>query len=109
MKLKILFLYLLTTVITIHTSYAEINDSITSAALDSFQAVVMEVGGSYKTHLLATYLFELATRFHFLYSKERIITEDISESSKRLGLAAKTGQTLKDGLYLLGIEVQEQM
>lgn len=66
----------------------------------------------YRPHLLCDYLYELAGKFAAFYRdcpilKEPMPAREIQES--RLALVAFTGDVLKQGLNLLGIETIEQM
>jgi len=52
----------------------------------------------------------LAQKYNSFYGKNRILQlSDTSKSNFRLMLTAATGQILKNGLGLLGIEVVEKM
>jgi arginyl-tRNA synthetase len=78
-----------------------------------FPEVVEEAALKYSPNLVCNFLFELAQRFNTFYNKHSILTPE--ENSKgegrnfRLGLTAATGQVLKNGLGLLGIEVLDRM
>jgi len=69
-----------------------------------FPEIVAEAAQHFTPNTLCTYLFGLAQAFNLLYAKHEILKNDL-----RLTLTAATGQILKNGLYLLGIEVLEQM
>ena len=58
-------------------------------------------------HLLANYLYELASAFHSYYSKTKIITEDINYS--RVYLISAVQKILKCGLGLLNISAPDEM
>ena len=62
----------------------------------------------YRPHFLCQYLFELATTFHKFYEACPVLTAAKTRDS-RLVLCDLTARTLRQGLYLLGIEVVEQM
>ena len=59
---------------------------------------------NYAPNALCTYLFTLAQAFNLLYAKHPIL-----ENNLRLILTKQTAETLKRGLYLLGIETVERM
>ena len=62
---------------------------------------------NYSPNLLANYLFELAQKYNNFYNQHRIIG---GENEKfRLILTSATGQVLKNGLVILGIETPEKM
>lgn len=77
--------------------------------LGQFDAVVKEVAITYRTHLLAHYVYELATRFHTFYAGQRIITDDAAASQMQLLFSQLTAHTLKKGLALMGIEAKDRM
>ena len=63
----------------------------------------------YRPHFLCQYLFELATTFHKFYEACPVLTAEAPVRDSRLVLCDLTARTLRQGLYLLGIEVVEQM
>lgn len=69
-----------------------------------FPDVVAEAAGSFAPNTICTYLFHLAQEFNLFYA-----TCPIIGSNTRLALTAATAQVIKNGLYLLGIEVMEKM
>ncbi len=69
-----------------------------------FPEVVTEAAGSYSPNILCRYLFQLAQAFNLMYAKHKI-----ADDENRLIITAATAQTLKNGLYLLGIETVERM
>lgn len=75
--------------------------------LSGFAATVKEVGETYRTHLISTYLHELATRFHHFYAHHRILNE--STTPQRLALSQATARTLECGLRLMNITAPESM
>jgi arginyl-tRNA synthetase len=62
-----------------------------------------------KPHHLATYLYELATKFSGFYENCPVIQSEEPMRSSRLALCDVTARTLALGLDLLGIEHPEQM
>jgi arginyl-tRNA synthetase len=74
-----------------------------------FSEVVEQVSRELKPHLLTTYLYDLATRFHSFYEHCPVIQSEEPVRSSRLALAAVTARTLALGLDLLGIEHPDQM
>jgi arginyl-tRNA synthetase len=75
--------------------------------LAHFPEIVESAAKSYSPNLICNYLYELAQKFNNFYNGNRIL-EDINEFY-RLTLTAATGQVVKNGLYLLGIQVPEHM
>jgi len=75
-----------------------------------FQEAVEDAAVSYAPNLVANYLYELARRFNTFYAKHRIINHQSSIiNHQRLALTVATGQILKTGLGLLGIQAPERM
>ncbi|MEK7502327.1 MAG: arginine--tRNA ligase [Patescibacteria group bacterium] len=72
-----------------------------------FPEVVEEAEENFAPNLLCNYLFDLAQKFNNFYQKHKILGSDKEEF--RLQLTFAVGQTLKTGLYLLGIESPEKM
>ncbi len=60
-------------------------------------------------HLVTAYLRELAAEFHSYYNAERFLVDDPTIQRARLALAAAAGQTIKNGLAVLGISAPEKM
>jgi len=56
---------------------------------------------------VATYLFDLAQKFNNFYQKHKILESE--QKVFRLGLTTVVGETLKNGLDLLGIPVPDRM
>jgi arginyl-tRNA synthetase len=70
------------------------------------------VGQAYQTlepQTIATYLQELATAYHRLYTVARVVTEDANMSAARLVLTEACRQTMANGLSILGISAPERM
>ena len=61
----------------------------------------------YSPNVLCTYLYDLAQKYNSFYNKDKIIGSEKEEF--RLALTSGVGQTLKNGLKLLGIEAPEKM
>lgn len=60
-------------------------------------------------HHIATYLLELARAFNSWYGNTKIIDPDNVNAPYNLAIAKAAGQTIKNGLYLLGIKSLERM
>ena len=60
-------------------------------------------------NLLTTYLTELAGTFNSWYAKEQIVAPEDSTSPYKVALTEAFATTMKNGLYLLGINVPERM
>lgn len=75
-----------------------------------FPEIVIDAASTFSPNTIANYLFRLASSYNEFYAKHSILTEDKKETvAFRLALTAATAQTIKRGLYLLGIETLERM
>ena len=74
-----------------------------------FPEVVEQAFLSYSPHHIATYLHKLASEFNSFYAQTRILDENNSDYEYNIVLTKSIAQTLKNGLYLLGVEVVEEM
>lgn len=75
--------------------------------LEYFQGAVEEAASKFRPNQLCSYLLNLAKAFNLFYERYPILGSERQEF--RLVLSKKTAETLKLGLYLLGIEVLEKM
>ena len=75
--------------------------------LSQFTDIITSSAINYSPNILCSYLYELASKFNTFYSKCKII--DGENEAFRLILAKSTGQVLKNGLKLLGIDCPERM
>ncbi len=74
-----------------------------------FPEVVERAGEEYEPHYIATYLFELAQAFNSYYGNNKIVDKDDKTSSYKVALTEAVAQTIKNGLWLLGIEAPERL
>lgn len=75
-----------------------------------FPEIVAEAAKNYAPNLICNFLFDLGQKFNRFYEKLPIIKAESGEARDlRLALTATTGQIIKQGLYLLGIDVPEKM
>ncbi len=75
--------------------------------LTRYPEAVYQAGENLAPHHITTYLTELAAAFNAYYANHKIIANEAS--GYRLALTATVGQTLKNGLKLLGIATPERM
>ncbi|MEK9176727.1 MAG: DALR anticodon-binding domain-containing protein, partial [Patescibacteria group bacterium] len=75
--------------------------------LPRFPDVVMRAAKEYEPHHVTTYLTELASAFNSWYAEGRIIGSP--EEAYKLALTRAFATTMKNGLWLLGIEAPEKM
>jgi arginyl-tRNA synthetase len=60
-------------------------------------------------HKVVTFLTELAGVFNTFYAHEKIADAEDEFSSYKAAVANAVGQTLKNGLFVLGIKAPERM
>ena len=77
--------------------------------LARFDEVIEEAAVRFAPNILCTYLFELTQSFNAFYQKCPILKAEDSVKSFRLSLTASTGNVIKNGLNLLGIQAPQQM
>jgi len=86
-----------------------------------YPEVVAEAGVTQAPHLVATYVFELASRFNSFYQSCRVFVEDPTSQEGSAGarngavnqfryaLTESVAKVIKSGLNLLGIKAPEEM
>jgi len=79
-----------------------------------FPEVIEDAARNYSPNLLCNYLFALAQKFNNFYNKHRIIESNVKSQMSnvarfRLALTFATGQILKNGLNILGIDTPTKM
>jgi arginyl-tRNA synthetase len=78
--------------------------------LARYPAVVAEAARSYSPAVVAQYAYDVAKAYNRFYSEVPIFQEaDVLKRSLRVALSARTGETIKVALGLLGIQVPERM
>jgi arginyl-tRNA synthetase len=77
--------------------------------LDSYAAVLAEVGATLEPHRLCGYLYDLARDFTTFYEACPVLKADEPVRGNRLALCRLTARTLASGLTLLGISAPERM
>lgn len=95
----------------IHPSNAMVPDGIADMerVLYRFPEVVARAAVEYEPHYITTYLTELAGMFNSWYAKEKIVDPADPNSPYRVALTAAFATTMKNGLWLLGIQAPEKM
>ncbi len=74
-----------------------------------FPEVVEKCISLWEPHHLVAYLLELSQAFNSWYGRVRVIDEANPEMQYNLAIVKAFNTTLKNGLYLLGIETPEKM
>ncbi len=81
-----------------------------ASALLMYSDTVLRAGIEIAPHIICNYLYEVAQKFNSFYENCSIQkAENEVQKKSRLVLAMATGQILKNGLGLLGIETLEKM
>ena len=77
--------------------------------LSDFEDVVISASLKKEPHLIANYVYDLATLFHSYYAKEKMITDDELATSERMNLIIAIQIVIGNALDLLGIIPREEM
>lgn len=75
--------------------------------LSEYPEVVTKATTELMPHHICTYLYELAQEFNRFYEKNRVIGDE--RESERLYIVERYLDTLKSGLYLLGLQAPQKM
>ena len=74
-----------------------------------YPEVVQNAALNEEPHQLTNYLRELATAYHGYYGAHQFLVDDLNLRDARLTLIRAAGQTLANGLKLLGVSAPEKM
>ena len=77
--------------------------------LTEFEDVVISASARKEPHLIANYIYDLATLFHSFYAKEKIITDNELETKEKINLLLAIQIVIQNALNLLGIIPREEM
>ena len=77
--------------------------------LANFSEIIFEAAKSLSPNLIANYLYDLAQKYNLFYQKHKILESNEKVRSFRLLLTKSSGQVIKNGLYLLGINTVSKM
>ncbi|MCB1933471.1 MAG: arginine--tRNA ligase [Candidatus Accumulibacter sp.] len=80
-----------------------------AARLGEFPETVEAAASELAPHLIAFYLKDLAAEFHSYYNAERMLVDDPGLKDARVALAAAVGQTIRNGMAILGVSCPESM
>ena len=87
----------------------EIDTYIILKKLYEFEDIVISAGKNKLPHLIANYVYELASLFHSYYAKDKIITDNEEETQEKIMLIKAIKIVLNNALDLIGIIPREQM
>ncbi len=91
---------------------SEISEKETSLIqhLSDFPQVIRQAGSDFNPAQIANYTYELVKEYNQFYHDMRVLgEEDEAKRTMRLALSKAVGQTIKNGMGILGIEVPERM
>lgn len=77
--------------------------------ITAFPMAVLKASETFKPNIIADYLFELSKKFNSFYNSCPILNQEDEILYSRALIAKITGETIKDGLSLLGIKTLERM
>nr|WP_321452174.1 arginine--tRNA ligase [uncultured Carboxylicivirga sp.] len=78
--------------------------------ISNFPSVVAEAGKAYSPALIANFIYDMAKEFNQFYHESPIaVEEDEAKRSMRLVLCKNVGTVIKNGMWMLGIDVPERM
>ena len=92
--------------------YTTLNNEATYIILNkliSFEDVVISASLNKAPHIIANYVYDLATLFHSYYASEKMITDDELATSERINLIIAIQTVIQNALDLLGIIPREEM
>ena len=75
----------------------------------TFPMVVLKAAESFKPNIIADYLFELSKKFNSFYNSCPILNQEDDILYSRGLIAKVAGETIKEGLSLLGIKTLDRM
>lgn len=77
--------------------------------LIQYPDLISEIAASHQVHRLTKYIQDLAYALHTYYNDEKIITDDIEETSEKLTILNAVRIILKDSMQLIGVTAPEAM
>ena len=77
--------------------------------LYEYKDVILSAGKKKQPHLIAKYVYDLASLFHSYYGQEKMITEDVTYTKERIALLNAIKIVLNNALDLIGIIPREEM
>ncbi|MDO4572312.1 MAG: arginine--tRNA ligase [Clostridia bacterium] len=79
------------------------------AAIAAFPAAVREAMEKNEPYLVARQVIAVCQAFNRFYYERRIMADEPAERNARLALTEAARQTIRNGLYLIGLEAPERM
>lgn len=98
--------------ITKHDKYTTLNDEAAYIILNkliAFEDVVISASLKKEPHIIANYVYDLASVFHAYYASSKMITDDELATSEKMNLITAIQIVIQNALNLLGIIPREEM
>ena len=92
--------------------YTTLNDEAAYIILNkliAFEDVVISASKKKEPHIIANYVYDLASEFHSYYASSKMITEDEKATLERMNLIVAIQIVINNALDLLGIIPREEM
>lgn len=77
--------------------------------IESFPEAILKAQDKNEPSIITRHVIDLAQAFNKFYYDYRILDEDTQATAARLRLTAAVANTLKTGLYLIGVKAPERM
>ena len=77
--------------------------------LIEFEDTIVSAASKGLPHLVASYMYELASLFHSYYASEKIVTDDEVYTSERLSLIKAVKIVMNNAASMLGLILREEM
>ena len=74
-----------------------------------YKSKISYAAGFREPHVLANYLYRLATEFHKYYNSDKIIQDDHNQMKTKLVVVIAVREVICDGMSLLGISTPSKM
>lgn len=94
------------------TNYETLNSSYVMDLLThmyEFQNIVEVAAKRRSPHMIASYVYELASLFHVFYSHEKVLTDDIKYTNERIHLIESVAIVIRNALDLIGVIARDKM
>lgn len=77
--------------------------------LNKFPETIIDASSKYEPSIISRYVVNLAQMFNRFYHENPILVDDIEIKKARLAIVKAVANTIKNGLYLVGLKAPEKM
>ncbi|MGB3367929.1 MAG: arginine--tRNA ligase [Acidaminobacteraceae bacterium] len=77
--------------------------------LNKFPEVIVDASNKYEPSIISRYVVNLAQMFNRFYHDNPIIVDDLELKKARIAIVQAVANTIKNGLYLVGLKAPERM